>query len=143
MKTNSHCVETGMLERITQSLDMHVQALTLRAQRAELLAANIANADTPNYKARDMDFQSLYRARLGLAKAAGALHTTHSSHLPGTASARGEAMYRVPMQSSLDGNTVESHVEQAAFAENALRYQASLRFLDGSIKSLIRVIRGE
>lgn len=132
-----------MLNRITQGLDIHVQALALRSQRAELLAANIANMDTPNYKARDLNFQSVYKARLGEAQSADALRATHSAHLGSATATQAKALYRVPAQLSLDGNTVESHVEQAAFAENALRYQASLRFLDGSIKSLIGAIRGE
>ncbi len=132
-----------MLDRIAQSLDVHVQALAVRSRRHELLAANIANADTPNYKARDIDFQSVYKSRLGLASSAGTLRTTNKAHLKGTGAGTEAVKYRVPLQSSLDGNTVESHVEQAAFAENALRYQASLRFLDGSLKSLISAIRGE
>ena len=117
------------------------QALRLRAQRNELLASNIANADTPNYKARDIDFASALKTahneQLDMATTSERHHQVWK-----TASGGPEAMYRVPQQSSLDGNTVETDVEQAAFAENALQYRATLAFLDGQIRSLRYALKG-
>jgi len=122
------------------ALGIHAKALPLRARRAEMLASNIANADTPGYKARDIDF----RAALNQAQSASRLQTTHPNHIA-TAGSGGnpETLYRVPSQSSLDGNTVDAQLEKAAFAENALRYQASLSFLDGKFKGLKAALKGE
>lgn len=121
---------------------MHAKALTLWTQRNEVLAANIANADTPNYKARDINFADT----LGKAKEHSIdMKTTHSTHMKtmgGGANGVGELLYRTPMQPSLDGNTVETDVEQAKFGENALRYQASLRFLSGSVRTMKAAIAG-
>ena len=124
-----------------QALALHAQALKFRAHRNEVLASNIANADTPNYKARDLDFgDALQRAR----SATLSLARTSEMHQQawGTSSSGGKLMYRVPMQSTLDGNTVEADVEQAKFAENAVQYRASLAFLDGQIRSLKFAIKG-
>lgn len=127
---------------IDAHLGIHAHALPLRARRTELLASNIANADTPNYKARDIDF----RAALEQARGAqsGGLRTTHSNHIS-TAVMGGalEVGYRVPYQASLDGNTVDSQREQAAFAENSVRYQSTLSFLSSKINSLRAALRGE
>lgn len=119
-------------------------ALQLRAQRTQVLAQNLANADTPNYKARDLDF------RQALAQAQGelpTLRTTHVRHISPDAGVGGAATaalrYRVPMSASLDGNTVETHAEQARFAENTVHYQATLSFFGQRIQSLISAIRGE
>ncbi len=131
-----------------KALGVHQHALTLRAQRSEILAANIANVDTPNYKARDIDFEA------ALSKATGSNETspvhlkrTAGNHINGNVSASGsslqaELMYRMPQQSSLDGNTVEAHRENAAFTENALLYQTSLQFLGGKFKGLKAAITG-
>ena len=122
----------------------HAAALSLWGRRTQVLAANIANADTPNYKARDVDF----RAALGNATGRGPvrLHTTHSGHLShaGGSRATGDAdlKYRIPHQPALDGNSVEADVEQAAFAENALHYQASLMFISGRLRGLRATISG-
>ncbi len=121
---------------------VHADALRLRAQRAEVLAANLANADTPGYQARDIDFRAvLAQASSG----ASALATTDSRHLrAGGASTGGaELMYRTPLAPSLDGNTVDPQVEHAAFAENAVRYQASLQFLDTRIAGIRRALTGD
>jgi flagellar basal-body rod protein FlgB len=120
---------------------MHFIAAQLREHRAGVLAGNIANADTPHYKARDVDFST------ALGRATGGdlnLRTTHATHvarntLPGDA----EVKYRNPLQAALDGNTVDVHVEHAAFAENALQYQTSLQFLDARIKGVIKALTGE
>lgn len=127
---------------IDSALGVSPQALALRARRVELLSANIANADTPGYKARDIDFGAAMREASGLQDG---LRRTHDRHLgSGNAgAAAGEVLYRVPGQPSLDGNTVETQVEHAEFMDNAVRYQASLNFLDGRIASLRLAIRGQ
>lgn len=122
---------------------LHEQALKFRAQRNEVLTSNIANADTPNYKARDFDFSAALKdAQGGSLRLTGTnsmhLGTSHSSAAP----LGQELKYRVPTQPTLDGNTVETDVEQAAFAENALQYRASLEFLSGKIRSLRFAIKG-
>ena len=117
------------------------EALSIRARRAEILAANVANADTPNYKARDIDF----RAALGQAQTdAVRLQVTQAGHLSGDSGAGGssQVQYRVPDQPSLDGNTVDSQKEQSAFTENAVMYQTTLTFLNGRIKGLMLAIKG-
>ena len=124
---------------IDSALGVSPQVLALRSQRMEILSANIANKDTPGYKARDIDFAAAMR------KAAGdqdGLTRTHANHLGGDAG--GDALkYRIPSQPSMDGNTVESQREHAAMMDNAVRYQASLNFLDSRIKGLRTAIRGQ
>lgn len=127
---------------LDQALGIHAQALTLQARRAEMLSSNLANADTPNYKARDIDF----RAALGVAQAQQAvtLKVTHPAHVQAAAEmGPATALYRVPTQASLDGNTVDRQLEQTAFAQNAVQYQASLAFLSGKLKTLLTALRGE
>ena len=117
------------------------QALKARALRNEVLASNIANADTPNYKARDVDFGSALRQ----AQAGGiAMQKTNAMHreVGGLLTTRDAVKYRIPTQPTLDGNTVETDVEQAAFAENSLMYRASLSFLSGQIRTLRYAIKG-
>ncbi|MCB1756329.1 MAG: flagellar basal body rod protein FlgB [Gammaproteobacteria bacterium] len=128
---------------IDDYLGTHATALTLRAQRASLLANNVANADTPNYKARDIDFGATLQQQLS-AQTSG-LQTTHAAHIDTSQSGlSGTAIkYRVPQQASLDGNTVDSDVENGKFAENAVRYQASLEFLGSRISGLINILKGE
>lgn len=124
---------------------IHEQALKLSAKRAEIIANNLANADTPNYKAKDVDFDSLLQNYKS--KGAGTVEKSHAGHVgaPGSSGVMSglEVMYRVPLQPSADGNTVESAVEQMNYAENAMRYQASIRFLDGRIKGLLSALKGE
>lgn len=131
-----------MAINFVNALGKHPLALRLREQRTELIAANLANADTPNYKARDLDFQSVLK---GLPSPQLKMALTQSQHLPAPVNhpLGAEAKYRIPSQSSLDGNTVDSEQEQVRFAENALQYQVSLRFLDGKITGLKSAIRGE
>ncbi|MGB5247054.1 MAG: flagellar basal body rod protein FlgB [Woeseia sp.] len=124
-----------------QSFAMHEQALKFRAMRNEVLSSNIANADTPNYKARDIDFST------ALKNATGAqlnLRTTSNRHVQprNDFSTAADVKFRIPTQSTLDGNTVQTDVEQAAFAENALQYRASLTFLNGSISRLRYALKG-
>lgn len=127
------------------ALGIHPNALMLRARRTEVLANNIANADTPNFKARDIDFKAALAAEVQGRESSGALRTTHARHIAPAPSAGAEATleYRIPVLPSLDGNTVDGHVEQAEFANNTLNFMASMRFLDGKFKGLMTAIKGE
>lgn len=120
------------------------QILSLRAQRSELITSNLANADTPGYKAVDIDFESvLSSTSSGVTQG----QRTHENHIAmdGGLSSQGEMnlSYRTPNQPRLDGNTVETDTERMAFTDNALRYQATLNFLDGRIKSIVSTLRGD
>lgn len=113
---------------------IHGKALALRSQRLSLLASNIANASTPGYKARDIDFEA------ALQKAT----TQASGNAADVSKVVDDAMgYRVPLQPSLDGNTVELSTEQTLFAENAVKYRTTLSFLEGRINTINRALRGE
>ena len=127
-----------MSAQIGSILGKQAQGLFFHAQRAELLAANIANAETPGYRARDVDFRSALRA-------AGAerLEQSHSQHMSANSHFNTSVIYRNPAQASINGNTVDMPMEQTAYAENALRYQVNLRFLDGKIKSMMLALRGD
>ena len=127
---------------IDSAFGIHAQALILRSQRAELLAANMANADTPNFKARDFDFHSVLNQSK---QQFSSLATTDSRHLNIGNSQLNNArfQYRNPSQPSLDGNTVDEDIERSEFMQNAVMYQASLRFLNGKISGLLTAIRGE
>jgi flagellar basal-body rod protein FlgB len=130
-------------------LGVHAQALNLRSQRTELLAANLANADTPGYRARDIDFKSaMAHANSSASGATPAvrLQTTSAGHIGPAAvngSAAPELKYRTPLAPSLDGNTVDAQLEQAAFAENTVRYQATLQFLNAKFRGLLTAITGQ
>ncbi len=114
--------------------------LSLRSQRFELISANLANADTPGYKAVDIDFaQELARAGGGAARSGMSL----AGISVGSGDVSPTVQYRNPWQQSLDGNTVETDQEHALFMDNAIRYQASLNFLGGRIKSIMLALRGE
>lgn len=132
-----------MVSRLDQLLNFHATALSVRTERQQLLAANVANADVPNYKARDLDFARALQQALAPA-GSGALTTTAAAHRPGAPAhgAAGEPLYRVPMQDSLDGNTVELDVERAQFADNALHIEANLTFLNGQIKTMLAALQG-
>jgi len=134
-------LEAPMLDRLTTTLKFQGEALALRAQRQEVLASNIANADTPNYKARDFDF---YATLAGVDEAPLPLAVTQVGHVAAGAQADAgiDLKYRNPYQASLDGNTVEAPVEQANFAENSVRYQASLGFINQTIATLQLAING-
>jgi len=134
-----------MTDRLDAVFRFHQSALALRAERQQVLASNIANADTPAYKARDIDFRGALANALG-GGAAAALSASHPAHLPtgtaGVTASGNPLLYRTPRQDSIDGNTVELDAERAHFADNALRYEASLSAVDGKIKSLLAVIQG-
>ena len=133
-------------------LGVHQDALKLYAQRTAVLANNIANSDTPNFKAQDIDFRAVLASTAGsgtaAATAAGTLplSTTNGAHVAGTAAAAGGGAplkYRVPLAPALDGNTVDVQTEQAAFADNSVRYQAALSFLSSRFKELMTAITGQ
>jgi flagellar basal-body rod protein FlgB len=121
---------------------IHEQALLLHEQRIGVLATNLANADTPNYKARDIDFSEVLAQSDGGSLSMRVTQAAHIAIPQGELSA-GALKYRNPYQASLDGNTVEMPVEQAAFAENNVRYQASLRFISGTIAEMQLAIAGQ
>lgn len=122
---------------------IHAKALSLGRARMDVLAANIANADTPHYLAKDVDFaQALKSETTGT----GALQTTNAQHLSLSGSSgavSSQEVWRVPLQPSADGNTVDVQIEQSQFAEAALKYQASLNFLDGRVRALMTAITGQ
>jgi flagellar basal-body rod protein FlgB len=126
---------------------IHEAAMLVRRDRAEVLANNLANADTPNFKARDIDFRkAIHQVSLEMdTRFKPDMQRTNARHLEGFAevSTSDYLKYRMPTQPSLDGNTVEAHIEKAKFAENAMQYQATLEFLDSRIKSISGALKGE
>lgn len=135
-----------MLNRLDDMLNFHTQALRVREQRQQVLASNIANADTPNYKARDLDFKTALRGALAAAHDAKGLSvaTTSAGHLAATPGLNADArlLYRTPAQGSVDGNTVDMDAERAAFAENAVHYEFNLTRISQQIKSMLAAIQG-
>ena len=128
------------MNAIDQYLKQDGTALSLRQKRLDILGSNIANAATPHFKARDIDFASAFKS----ATNGGDLVTTSSMHIDAGGSAdTTNIKYRVPVSPSLDGNTVELHVEQLQFAENATHYEATLQFLNGRIQTLRSALKGE
>ena len=138
---------------LDQFLGAQSAALRLRVQRQQSLAANIANADTPGYKAIDFDFPGAMRAAAGAVPASGLVRTaaTQAVTAAGHQTAGGSAyaglstartLYRVPAQPSADGNSVDMDLERARFAENSVKYEAALKFLNGQIKTLLSAIQG-
>jgi len=130
-----------MIDKLDAALGFQREALNLRVQRQDVLASNIAHADTPNYKARDFDFASRLSQAVdhGRASDSFSLSTTSARHIAGQASAMPEQdlLYRVPSQSSIDGNTVEMDAERVNFADNSLRYESNLTVLGAKIKTLL------
>jgi flagellar basal-body rod protein FlgB len=128
-----------------KQIQFHQSALNLQAHRQQLLASNIANADTPNYKARDIDFRAALQGAMSTAANRVPLATTQAGHIGAGRQASMEALtgYRTELQSSVDGNTVNMDVERAAFAENSLRYEASVTFINGMLRSMNTAITGQ
>ena len=125
------------------ALGIHPQALKLRSQRSALLAANLANADTPNYKAKDIDFKAALKQATGSTQML-RMKTTHSQHIEMSGGGFNPTIkYRQPEAASLDGNTVDSQVEKAAFTQNAIDYQATLRFINGKFSGLLTALKGQ
>jgi flagellar basal-body rod protein FlgB len=136
-----------MIGKLDEALRFQETALSLRAQRQQLLASNIANADTPNYKARDVDFSKALQGALERGgKPSDELVKTASAHLAaqGKATIGGlEPQYRSTIQGSVDGNTVDMDVERNQFTDNALRYEASITMMAQQIKNLLTAIQGQ
>ncbi|CAP42462.1 flagellar basal body rod protein FlgB [Bordetella petrii] len=134
-----------MLDRLNEDFRFYQQAIALRAERQEVLSSNIANADTPNYKARDFDFQAAMRnaldTRMRLPDTQLAL--TSARHIPAKAVTPdpAELLYRLPYQPSIDGNTVDMDAERVQFADNTLHYQSSLQMLSSRIRSMMSAIQ--
>jgi flagellar basal-body rod protein FlgB len=128
--------------KIDEAFGIHEHALRLRAARSEVLAANLANADTPGFKARDVDFAAVLRQELPGPVRLAATQPGHIGSDSGPVAA-GQLQYRNPTQPSVDGNTVDVVREQVAFSQNAMQYQASLRFLEGRLRSLLTAIKGD
>ncbi|HCI13433.1 MAG: flagellar basal-body rod protein FlgB [Gallionellales bacterium GWA2_60_142] len=134
-----------MINKLDEALRFQQAALNLRAARQELLASNVANADTPNFKARDIDFAGALRNALAGTPEELPVVQTSPSHLAGNSgdSIMGSpVMYRKPLQPSADGNTVDMDVERAQFADNALRYEANVMFVSERLKGILSAIQG-
>jgi flagellar basal-body rod protein FlgB len=133
-----------MKSPLDQIFGFYQKALALRAERQQLIASNIANADTPNFKARDIDFRAAMDAVQDGRTSSGVLARTTARHLlpAGTSAAGTPLLYRATVQASVDGNTVDMDVERAQFADNALRYEANLTFISGQIKTMLAAIQG-
>jgi len=128
------------VKSIQSHLQLHSEALALRSKRNEILASNIANAATPNFKAKDLDFSSMLNAKMGI----GDLITNDVRHLNSVSTSINDGVgFRQNITPSMDGNTVELHVEQMQFSENVMRYQASLEFLNRKLTGLKSAIKGE
>lgn len=134
-----------MLDRLNEDFRFFQQSLGLRAQRQEVLSSNIANADTPNYKARDFDFKTaMANAMEGTKRLPDtALTLTAARHIPAKAVSQGptELMYRLPYQPSMDGNTVDMDIERVQFADNTLHYQSTMQMLSGRIRTMMAAIQ--
>ncbi|MDH5378686.1 MAG: flagellar basal body rod protein FlgB [Gammaproteobacteria bacterium] len=129
---------------LDKAMGIHEQALYVRSRRTSLIASNIANSDTPNYQARDIDFKQVLRNVAGMNEGE-RLKMTQAGHIqPGGMSAQdAELLYRHPFQASIDGNTVDAQIEKAEFGQNAAQYQSTLHFLTGKITGLRKAITGE
>ena len=131
-----------MLNRLTDTLDFQAQALELRSERQRLIASNIANADTPGYVARDMDFAKALRGRdRQPAGAPATLATSQPGHIGGgsggaAASRSADLSYATAAQTNLDRNTVDMDRERASFADNSVKYEATLRFINGNVRTI-------
>lgn len=135
-----------MIDRIDNELSFHRKVLGLRSHRQELLASNIANADTPHYKARDIDFKSALEGALsGKGEGAMSLARTSPRHMDGEGSGPygASVKYRTEYQGAVDGNTVNMDIERSAFAENALQLEAMLTFINGRFRTLNTAIQGQ
>ena len=120
---------------------IHADALTLKARRMEVLSTNIANADTPGFKAKDIDFRSVLSWQLGT----GSLNATHGNHYrgPGDSKEKAGEVFTIPYNPAVDGNTVEIGLEQAKYGKAAVDYQATLDFLQGRVSAYKRALKGD
>jgi flagellar basal-body rod protein FlgB len=144
-----------MIGKLDQALAFHEAALKLGAQRQQVLASNIANADTPNYKARDFDFAQALQGAVGRGNPAApavpapGLARTAAGHQAATGgngatlvAGAPSLLYRTGVQGGVDGNTVDMEVERNQFTNNALRYEASITMISSQIKNLLTAIQG-
>ncbi len=128
------------MKTIENHLSVHANALNLRGKRNKILASNIANAATPHFKARDIDFETEMKKREKI----GDIYVNHDKHFALLSKVRpNDMLFREPLNPSLDGNTVELAVEQMEFSENVVKYQTTLQFLSNKINGLMSAIRGE
>ena len=128
------------MDSIKNQLSFYGSSLQLRGERNNIIASNIANAATPNYKARDISFED----EINKASNNGSMKSTHDNHIAyNSGNSFNEASYREPLVIALDGNTVELAVEQMQFSENTMRYQTTVNFLNGKIQKIMSAIRGE
>jgi flagellar basal-body rod protein FlgB len=138
-----------MIDQLQAAFDYHQKAVALRQQRHEILASNIANVDTPHYKARDIDFASELKQAVERGKAANeglSLTRTAPRHIPGQAQPLADTsgpLYRIPAQPSLDGNTVEMDQERTAFLDNALRYRIGVTLISRRVQGLKEAMQSE
>ena len=134
-----------MINKLDEALQFHQTALSLRAQRQQVLASNIANADTPNYKARDIDFKAAMQNALEGTKRLPdtSLTLTSARHIPAKAVSQGptDLLYRLPYQPSMDGNTVDMDIERVQFADNTLHYQSTMQLISSRIRGLQTAIQ--
>ena len=134
-----------MLNRLTSTLDFQGQALSLRSERQRLIASNIANADTPGYVARDINFAQALREATGSMPSAASLNTSQAGHMAGSTGARAEAnlLYATPSQTNLDRNTVDMDRERANFVDNSVKVEATLRFINADVRMMLEAIKGQ
>ncbi len=132
-----------MINKLDKAVNFHQQALSLRAARQELLASNIANADTPKFKAKDIVSSGVLQERLSSKAPATTLSTTSSMHISTNMSndISNNLLYRVPLQPSADGNTVDMDSERTRFADNSIKYDASITFISGQFRNLMSAIQ--
>ena len=133
-----------MISKLDDALQFHQTVLTMRGYRQQLLASNIANADTPNFKARDIDFSSALQGALSSHPTNTGLAVTSPRHIgsSGENTLGAKILYRTPVQPSIDGNTVNMDVERTQFAENAIHYEANVALLNGQIRFMMAAIQG-
>jgi flagellar basal-body rod protein FlgB len=145
--TTPHLDEARMLNRLTDALDFHAQALSLRSERQRLIASNIANADTPGYVAREMNFAQALRNATGAGQPAATLAASQPGHIGSGHSGSGGSfstlMYASPSQTNLDRNTVDMDRERASFADNTVKYEATLRFIGANVRTTLSAITGQ
>jgi flagellar basal-body rod protein FlgB len=134
-----------MIPRLSESLEFQSQALQLRAERQRVIASNIANADTPGYQAREMDFAQALREAAGSVTPAPVVVRTAPRHLAAPAALQADLRlrYAAPSQNNLDGNSVDMDRERASFADNSVKYEAALRFINGSVRTMLDAIKGQ
>lgn len=138
-----------LLKKLDEELNLQQAALRIRSQRQELLASNIANADTPQYKAKDIDFKAAMQSAMQQMSGknptdqpAGLLQQTNESHLNAVKTNSGDTLYRSLVQGSVDGNTVDMDVERNAYVDNGIRYEAGLTFVTDKLKEVMAAING-